>query len=213
MFALPSRSHRCGFALTLALAGSFACAGPPGESAPEPPQAPAPPLEPRAPLACDRVERIDVWKDEREMLLACANGAQLRWTAAIGREPRGAKLQIGDLRTPEGSYRIAGPLEPSRFHGFIPIDYPSLADADRALAEGRLTAAERARIADAHARGALPPADTALGGDIGIHGEGARWQGDSEHLDWTYGCIAVTDEQLEFLAERVAPGVPIEIHP
>ncbi len=146
-------------------------------------------------------------------MLSCARGAQLRWTAAIGREPRGTKIQIGDLRTPEGRYRIAGDLEPSRFHGFIPIDYPSAEDADRALSDGRVSTADHARIAAARARGELPPPDTPIGGQIGIHGEGPRWRGESEFLDWTYGCIAITDEQLDFLAQRVSIGVAVEIHP
>jgi len=147
------------------------------------------------------------------MELFCASGATLRWTAAIGREPSGTKILVGDLRTPEGRYRVAGDLEPSRFHGFIPIDYPSIEDADRALADGRLSVADRERIAGAHQRGELPPVDTPLGGGIGIHGEGTRWRGESEFLDWTYGCIAITDTQLEFLAQRVSPGVIVEIHP
>jgi murein L,D-transpeptidase YafK len=166
-----------------------------------------------APLACDRVVKIEVWKAERSMRLSCASGAQLRWTAAIGREPHGAKTLTGDQRTPEGRYQIAGDLEPSRFYGFIPIDYPALEDADRALAEGRLSAADHARIAAAHRRGELPPTDTPLGGNLGIHGEGPRWSGESEFLDWTYGCIAISDARLDFLAQRVSSGVPVEIHP
>jgi len=178
------------------------------------PEAPA--LEPAVTEAapdCDRALKIDVWKAERALVVSCASGAQLRWTAALGREPHGTKFASGDLRTPEGHYRIAGDLEPSRFHGFIPIDYPSLEDADRALADGRLSAADHDRIAAAHERGELPPADTPLGGNIGIHGEGARWSGDSEYLDWTYGCIAIGDAELEFLAEHISTGVPVEIHP
>jgi len=194
----------------------IACAGQPGESplsaAPEA-QAPGHPGADDAPRVCDHVVRIDVWKDERSLIVSCESGAQLRWTAAIGRERSGAKLLSGDLRTPEGRYQIAGPVEPSRFHGFIPIDYPSVDDADRALAEGRLSPADHDRIAAAHRSGELPPADTPLGGKIGIHGEGPRWSGESEFLDWTYGCIAITDAQLDFLAPRVSTGVTVEIHP
>ncbi len=131
----------------------------------------------------------------------------------MGREPRGHKLRTGDLRTPEGSSRISGEVESSRFHAFLPIDYPSVADADRARREGRITAGEHTRILEAHARGGVPPMDTALGGDIGIHGEGDRWAGDSADLDWTLGCIAVSDRDMDFLAERTRPGVPVDIHP
>ena len=57
------------------------------------------------------------------------------------------------------------------------------------------------------------PRDTPLGGDIGIHGEGARWAGDSERFDWTNGCIAVSDADVDFLKSRIRLGVPVELHP
>jgi murein L,D-transpeptidase YafK len=132
---------------------------------------------------------------------------------ALGRRPEGPKRAEGDLRTPEGLYRISGAARASRFHRFLPFDYPSREDAERARAEGRITRAELARIEAALARGAPPPHDTPLGGHLGFHGEGARWRGDSEHLDWTYGCIAMTDERIEFLATRTLPGTPVRIEP
>jgi murein L,D-transpeptidase YafK len=162
---------------------------------------------------CERITRIEVYKTLRELVAWCEGGEVERMTAALGREPRGHKLAQGDLRTPVGSYRISGRLQRNRFHGFVPIDYPSLKDADAALAEGRISPRDHARIADAHARGVQPPGDTPLGGDIGIHGEGRRWAGDSQRLDWTYGCVAVTDAALDFLAPRLAVGVEVEILP
>lgn len=170
-------------------------------------------LPPAPPPPCERIVRIEIRKSARELVAHCEGGATLRMTAAMGREPRGHKVASGDLRTPEGLYRIIAPLERNRFHGFIPIDYPSMADAEAALADGRITARDHARIADAHARGMQPPTDTPLGGDIGIHGEGARWAGDSLHLDWTYGCVAVTDADLDRIAEMTEVGVEVEILP
>lgn len=143
----------------------------------------------------------------------CTRGAAVEMTVALGREPLGDKLHAGDLRTPEGRYRIAGEAKPSRFHAFVPIDYPSLDDADRALRSGRIGARDHARIARAHARGERPPSDTPLGGDIGFHGEGDRWAGDSAYLDWTFGCIAVSDRDLDFLISHVEPGASVEILP
>jgi murein L,D-transpeptidase YafK len=156
--------------------------------------------------------RIEIHKAERRLRALCERGAVVEMTAAMGRD-RGPKREAGDLRTPEGSYRISGGPEASRFHAFVPIDYPSVADADRALAEGRIDPQQHARIVDAHARGDAPPPDTPLGGQIGIHGEGRRWAGDSADLDWTYGCVAVTDAELDFLIAHVEPGVPVEILP
>ncbi len=134
-------------------------------------------------------------------------------TVALGREPSGHKERRGDLRTPEGLYYVTGPMQPSRFHGFLPISYPSPADAERALAAGRISAVDHRRILDAHAQGHLPPSDTPIGGQIGFHGEGERWRDSSEHLDWTFGCLAVRDVELDFLSERMAPGTPVHIVP
>jgi lipoprotein-anchoring transpeptidase ErfK/SrfK len=96
---------------------------------------------------------------------------------------------------------------------FIPLDYPSRGDADAALTAGIISRAEYEQIRAALDAGELPPQDTALGGSIGIHGEGDRWQGDSRYFDWTNGCVALSDADVEFLAARVKAGTPVLIHP
>jgi hypothetical protein len=95
----------------------------------------------------------------------------------------------------------------------MPIDYPSRADAENALDTGLIDELTYARIRDAIDEGRLPPQNTPLGGHVGIHGEGPRWRGDSAFLNWTYGCIAVDDVQMEFLAERTPPGTLVVIRP
>lgn len=136
-----------------------------------------------------------------------------RFTVALGRAPAGSKQARGDERVPEGVYHLVGVPRPSRFYRFWPLDYPSLADADRGVADRTITRAEARAIASAHAAGQLPPQNTALGGWIGLHGEGQRWRGDSAHLDWTQGCLALADGDLDFLIARAAPGTPVEILP
>jgi murein L,D-transpeptidase YafK len=192
-------------ALAVALAG---CAREP--LAPPPAPAPGPPpLE--GPEACPRIERLEVKKSARRLVAICVGGARLEIPVALSRE-KGPKRVRGDRRVPEGQYRIVGRARESRFHRFLPIDYPSRADAELALAQGRITPAESDAIARAHARGRLPPQDTALGGQLGFHGEGERWRGDLE-LDWTEGCIAVSDQVIDLLARRVPPGTPVVIDP
>jgi murein L,D-transpeptidase YafK len=154
-----------------------------------------------------------VSKAARRLDAACEGGGRLSWTVALGRDPHGPKQRAGDHRTPEGLYHVSGPARRSRFHRFLPIDYPSLADAEQARSERRLARADFERIAAAHARGAPPPMDTPLGGDLGFHGEGERWRGDSEDLDWTYGCLGMSDEAIEFLAARAPRGTPVRILP
>jgi murein L,D-transpeptidase YafK len=166
-----------------------------------------------APPPCLQILRIEVWKRDRTLQALCKRGATIKMKVALGREEIGPKTRSGDHRTPEGKYRISDKASASRFHLFLPIDYPSKEDAEAAFSEGRVSRAEYHRVVRAHERGAPPPHDTALGGNLGFHGEGDRWRGDSEDLDWTYGCIAVTDAEIEFIAERVEPGVPVWIHP
>jgi murein L,D-transpeptidase YafK len=176
------------------------------------PIVPEPPAEPSSPAPCEHILAIQVSKRERRLRAHCEGGATVEMTVAFGRAD-GPKRAAGDARTPEGYYRISGPARSSRFHRFVPIDYPSLADAATARAEGRLSEPEYWRIASAHGMNQPPPADTALGGRLGFHGEGERWRGDSPYLDWTYGCIALSDADVDFLAAHSAVGTPVLIEP
>jgi len=165
-----------------------------------------------APAVCEQIVAIEVSKREHRLRAECQGGALVEMMVALGRGAAGPKLRVGDSRTPEGRYRI-GAARPSRFHRFIPLDYPSLSDAETALVEGRLSDADYRRIAAAHAQGQPPPADTALGGYLGLHGEGNRWRGDSRLIDWTLGCIGLSDADVDFIASRCAVGTPVSIFP
>jgi murein L,D-transpeptidase YafK len=169
--------------------------------------------EGRAAPPCRRIVYIEVVKSEHRLRAWCEQGASLEMTIALGREPRGPKRVADDLRTPEGLYRVSDPARSSRFHTFLPIDYPSVEDAERAWREGRIGPEQRDRILDAHRRRLTPPADTPLGGAIGFHGEGERWAGDSASLDWTLGCIALSDAEIDYLVARIEVGVPVWIRP
>jgi murein L,D-transpeptidase YafK len=201
-------AQRCGTAVLLACA----CAPTPA-ALPAPPPAVAPPPGSPSPATCEQIVAIEVSKRERRLRAQCAGGGVVEMTVALGRG-NGPKREAGDSRTPEGQYRISGPPRRSRrFHRFIPFDYPSFADAATARAEGRLSEAEYREIAAAHGLAEPPPANTALGGYLGFHGEGKRWRGDSRFFDWTYGCIGLTDADVDFLADRSAVGTPVSIEP
>ena len=202
-----ARALLCGLVL-----GLGACATQPPAPPPPPPERPAPPPDP-ASLPCDAIARIEVRKSARTLVAFCTGGGERSWVVALGRSPIGPKRTRGDERTPEGEYRVVGAARPSRFHRFLPFDYPSPADAAAALAEGRLDADTHDAIVRARDELRLPPQHTPLGGLLGFHGEGRRWRGDSEQLDWTSGCIAMTDERIDFLAERTAPGTAVVIFP
>lgn len=146
-------------------------------------------------------------------MASCERGARVTFGVALGREPLGPKLRIGDHRTPEGAYRISGPPRRSRFHLFLPIDYPSRGDVERARKNGVLSDAWYRRLVGALESGAPLPADSPLGGELGFHGEGDRWRGFSPDLDWTYGCIALADDEIDFIVERVTIGTPVLVVP
>lgn len=126
------------------------------------------------------------------------------WDMALGYDyPAGHKVQMGDRRTPEGWYRTSD--RPwSAYHGAITIHYPNTADADAGLADGRITRAQRDAIAAADEAGTLPPMKTRLGGQILVHGGG-------NSNDWTLGCVALDDTELDRLRAGLPAGMRTQI--
>lgn len=130
---------------------------------------------------------------------------------AIGSNgPTLAKL-VRDETTPLGEFRISGFNPLSRFHLFMAFDYPTMEHARRALADGRLTPQEYVAVNNAWLAEEPPPQNTPLGGYLGIHGLGV---GDEEihgRFNWTNGCIAVTNEQIDELAQWVVVGTRVSV--
>jgi len=111
----------------------------------------------------------------------------------LGKNPLGAKQEEGDMKTPEGVYKIDSRNPQSSFHLALHVSYPSDEDKQRAAAFG-----------------------TSAGFDIMIHGiqNGSGWIGAFHRWkDWTAGCIAVTDEEIEELWRITPDGTTIEIRP
>jgi L,D-peptidoglycan transpeptidase YkuD (ErfK/YbiS/YcfS/YnhG family) len=130
------------------------------------------------------------------------------WTAPIGLGgcPEGHKQREGDQRTPEGDYYVCTRNPKSRFHLFLGLSYPGIPDARRGLSEGAITQAEHDRIVAAIESGKCPPWKTALGGEVGIHGSGSS-------RDWTLGCVALDDPDIELLWALCPLGTPVRIEP
>ena len=134
----------------------------------------------------EQADAIRVFKSTRRMELL-RDGKVLRgYRIALGDAPVGHKRQQGDERTPEGDYRITYRNAQSRFHLSLRVSYPD--EADRSLARKR----------------GIDP-----GGDIMIHGSTPP----GYMRDWTDGCIAVTDAQIEEIWRLVPVGTPIRINP
>ena len=140
-----------------------------------------------------KIDRIVIEKSARKLSLF-VNGKLLKsYRVALGRNPIGAKQEEGDNKTPEGVYRIDGRNPQSNFHLALHVSYPS--------DEDKVHAAERG---------------VSAGFDIMVHGirNGRGWIGAFHRLsDWTAGCIALTDEEIEELWQVTPDGTIVEIQP
>ena len=145
--------------------------------------------------AAVKADRILVVKNERRLELLRGGRVLKTYRVALGRYPSGPKTQEGDSKTPEGIYRIDYRIDRdlSKFHRALHISYPNAQDRARA------------------ARLGVDPGD-----EIMIHGLPEDWsarQLDHPRLDWTQGCIAVTDREMDEIWRMVDNGTVIEIRP
>lgn len=116
----------------------------------------------------------------------------LRCTVALGRCPEGHKRIQGDGRTPEGRYTICIEKAQGKYGRSLGLSYPNAEDARAALTDGRIDNATCEAILRRLEAGERPPWGTVLGGEIYLHGGGT-------HSDWTQGCIALEDGDMERL--------------
>lgn len=148
--------------------------------------------------------RIVVHKEARRLELRQGETVIKSYKVGLGFAPTGHKVKQGDGKTPEGTYSICVKNPQSRFYLSLGINYPSPADATAGLEAKLITAGDHARIVAAHKKGATPPWDTTLGGEIFIHGNGSV-------SDWTRGCVALDDAEMKDLYSRVEVGTVVEI--
>ncbi len=151
---------------------------------------------------------IYVHKAQHEMVLQEGDHVLRTFQVALGRNYAASKLYRGDGRTPEGRYYICEKHPNRRFRRFLGISYPNIDDAERAYDEHLISADEWADIFFATLQQSVPPWSTALGGRVGIHGYGGR---EELPIDWTEGCIAVRDADIDYLYDVVPLGTPVII--
>ena len=130
---------------------------------------------------------------------------------AIGRYGKTYFKVRGDNKTPLGKFRIGWKNGGTRYHRFLGLTYPDLPAADRALVDGRIDESQWQAIRRASEAGKVPPQKTPLGGMIGIHGIGAGDRGVHRDFNWTNGCVALTNEEIEELLQWVKIGTAVEI--
>ncbi|MBX9977317.1 MAG: L,D-transpeptidase family protein [Alphaproteobacteria bacterium] len=139
------------------------------------------------------IDAIVIDKEKRTMTIFSNEKPIKAYTIALGFSPKGHKEKEGDGKTPEGSYTICAKNTKSQFHLSLKISYPNQEDRDNAKAKG------------------VTP-----GSDIMIHGLGKvfSWMG-SFHTkrDWTLGCVAVTNKEIEEIFASTKVGTPVDIKP
>jgi len=138
-------------------------------------------------------DKVLIEKKTRRLTLFSKGAAIKIYEVALGRNSEGAKEREGDNKTPEGTYTIDSRNKQSGYHLALHVSYPNENDVKRAKALG-----------------------VSPGGNIMIHGirNGFGWLG-SYHtwLDWTKGCIAVTDKEIAEIDKLVPNGTVVEIRP
>ncbi|RLA20839.1 MAG: L,D-transpeptidase [Gammaproteobacteria bacterium] len=130
---------------------------------------------------------------------------------SLGRKGAGYKQKSGDNITPLGSYKIAYTNDKSHFRKFFGLNYPLVRDAELALQAKRISYSDYQLITQAHRMDRLPPQDTDLGGQLGIHGVGRGNKRVQGIFDWTQGCVAVSNQQIDKLAKWMFLGMRVEI--
>jgi murein L,D-transpeptidase YafK len=147
---------------------------------------------PESPLdSQDNVTEIVILKSKRELILYCGDKPLKTYRISLGRNPIGQKEKQGDMKTLEGEYTISGRNPNSSFHLSLRISYPT--------PEQSLLAQQKGLDA---------------GGDIMIHGirNGLGWIGKFQRItDWTLGCIAVTNSEIQEIYRLVPDGIKIQI--
>ena len=140
-----------------------------------------------------KADQVIVVKSQRTLTLLSRGKILRTYKVALGGSPLGPKEQQGDHKTPEGHYVLDRRNANRRFYKSIHVSYPNRQDEQNAAR-----------------RGVSP------GGDIMVHGlpNGFGWLGATHRtMDWTDGCIAVTDEEMDELWKLVRFGTPIDIKP
>lgn len=131
---------------------------------------------------------------------------------AIGRFGTTSDKRHLDGKTQLGEFRINRIKYDSSFHRFFGIDYPRLDQAERALQQGNLSRADFQAIREAIRARRAPPQNTALGGHLGIHGIGAGDPTVHSEYNWTQGCVALTNTQIDELTPWLKLGTRIVIY-
>ncbi len=148
--------------------------------------------------------RLVIKKSARQLLVFDGENLVKTYKIALGSNAFDNKQTEGDHKTPEGHFYLAVKNPKSKFHRSLGLSYPNAEDARRGLRDELITQEEHDEIVLAIRENRLPPQNTALGGEIYIHGGGTE-------KDWTRGCIALENDDAEELFNVLPHGISVLI--
>jgi murein L,D-transpeptidase YafK len=161
--------------------------------------------------------RLVIWKSYYTLTLYKGNTPLKTYRAVFGRGYRdGDKQMTGDKRTPEGEFYICTMNHSKRFYKFMGLSYPSMKHAEYGLRSSIITPDEYALIKKATDERQQPPWDTRLGGAVGIHGRMLDDTGFPQtpyRQNWTDGCIALNNSDVDEIYSVVSLGTPVTVLP
>lgn len=149
---------------------------------------------------------VVVQKRKRCLLLFSEGELARTYRIGLGFNPEGHKIREGDGRTPEGVYYVCCKNPESRYYLSVGLSYPNNKDARQGFKDGVITRRQHDKITSAIAAKGTPPWNTLLGGEIFIHGHGSK-------SDWTLGCIALDNGDMQDLYDALSAGTPVTILP
>lgn len=159
-------------------------------------------------VSLERIEnpRLVVKKSERKLEVLDGEKLVKTYRIVLGFAPEGDKAEEGDGKTPLGEFYVFTKNDKSKFYLSLGVSYPGIEDAKRGLRENIISQAEHDAIVQAVNEKRMPPQNTKLGGEIYIHGGGTE-------KDWTWGCMALKDEEMKEIFDAVPIGAKISILP
>lgn len=150
--------------------------------------------------------RIVVYKSERKLEFYSDQTLLRTYRVGLGFSPVADKQREGDGATPEGDFYVFVKNNKSAYYLSLGVSYPNPEDAARGLRDGLISKAQHDEILAANRKKVAPPQYTKLGGLIYIHGHGSS-------KDWTWGCVALENEDIKELFDAVSVGTPVSIKP
>lgn len=165
-------------------------------------------------MSASRLSNIWILVSKRRKQVTLHRGLEVisRFSADFGynaysdKEVLGSEQDPDQWRTPEGAFYVVRKNPYSKFYRAFLLNYPNAEDAERGMQHGLISQSEYKQIMQAEQRGTAPPMGTRLGGMIEIHGNGTGLSS-----NWTQGCVAVRDTDMDFMWSYVKEGTPVVI--